>query len=307
MKRKIYDILKSMTKNEKELIYNLLKTASSFLYGFSSPDFKENPVFSDGEQKSVPKSVMKHGYGESAEKPESENSPKNASYTISPEKPEAEQGTINTTNAENQNIQSVSLENIAEKIRSCRKCVLSETKTNTVPGTGAKNPFVLVIGEAPGEEEDRQGLPFVGPAGKLLDKMLSAISLDRNTNCYIANVVKCRPPRNRDPEKEERNACRSYLDAQIHVLKPKFILALGKVAVRNLFNIDGEFSLYPYRQRLLEYNNIPMVATYHPSALLRNPDYKKPAWDDLKFLRAELEKTCPEYKAEYTNTNQNQK
>lgn len=269
-----------MTKTEKELIYNLLKTASSSLYGFSSPDFRQNPLFSDDSQKKQePKQNLELKQNH---KLQQNNEPQN--HELQKNETSQESG------------QSVSLENIAEKIRSCRKCVLSATRTNTVPGTGAKNPFVLVIGEAPGEEEDRQGLPFVGPAGKLLDKMLSAISLDRNTNCYIANVVKCRPPRNRDPQKEERDACRSYLDAQIHILKPKFILALGKVAIRNLFNIDGEFSLSPYRQRLLEYNKIPMVATYHPSALLRNPDYKKPAWDDLKFLRAELEKTCPEYK-----------
>lgn len=269
-----------MTKTEKELIYNLLKTASSSLYGFSSPDFRQNPLFSDDSQKKQePKQNLELKQNHELQQ---NNEPQN------------HESQKNETSQESG--QSVSLENIAEKIRSCQKCVLSATRTNTVPGTGAENPFVLVIGEAPGEEEDRQGLPFVGPAGKLLDKMLSAISLDRNTNCYIANVVKCRPPRNRDPQKEERDACRSYLDAQIHILKPKFILALGKVAIRNLFNIDGEFSLSPYRQRLLEYNKIPMVATYHPSALLRNPDYKKPAWDDLKFLRAELEKTCPEYK-----------
>ena len=290
--------LKSMTCKEKELLYDLLKTASSSIYGFSSPDFREKTVFSDDkiEEKSGCTFPQKNDYKNGTEIGK-ESSP----FKIEEKSTENSlQNEVQKTFSGAQTLKnSVSLENLSEKVNVCQKCALSKTRNNTVFGTGVENPYVLVIGEAPGEEEDKQALPFVGPAGKLLDKMLNSISLDRNANCYIANVVKCRPPHNRDPLKEERDACRAFLDTQIHILKPKFILSLGKVALRNLFGIDGNFSLSPYRMRLLEYQKIPMVVTYHPSALLRNPEYKRPAWEDLKFLRAELEKNFPEYKDKF--------
>ena len=290
--------LKSMTCKEKELLYDLLKTASSSIYGFSSPDFREKTVFSDDkiEEKSGCTFPQKNDYKNGTEIGK-ESSP----FKIEEKSTENSlQNEVQKTFSGAQTLKnSVSLENLSEKVNVCQKCALSKTRNNTVFGTGVENPYVLVIGEAPGEEEDKQALPFVGPAGKLLDKMLNSISRDRNANCYIANVVKCRPPHNRDPLKEERDACRAFLDTQIHILKPKFILSLGKVALRNLFGIDGNFSLSPYRMRLLEYQKIPMVVTYHPSALLRNPEYKRPAWEDLKFLRAELEKNFPEYKDKF--------
>lgn len=289
-----------MTCKEKELLYNLLKTASSSIYGFSSPDFREKAVFSDDKQKQATiKNDEKSGYAlpiKNENEIAKEKSPSNIEKNI--ENPLAKEGRKTFTGE--QTLKSpMSLEKLSEKVKDCQNCALSKTRHNTVFGMGVENPYVLVIGEGPGEEEDKQGLPFVGPAGKLLDKMLNAICLDRNANCYIANVVKCRPPHNRDPLKEERDACRAFLDTQIHLLKPRYILSLGKVALRNLFGIDGNFSLSPYRHRLLEYQNIPMVVTYHPSALLRNPEYKKPAWEDLKFLRAELEKNFPEYKNKF--------
>lgn len=239
---------------EKQKIYNLLKTASSSLYGFSSPDFPlEQIEFSDDalpEVKETPSSYVSAG-----------------------------------------NISAV--ENINAKIAACSRCVLSKTRTQTVPGTGVINPLVLVIGEGPGEEEDRQGLPFVGPAGQLLDKMLAAIHLYRNKNCYIANIVKCRPPQNRTPFTEEAEACRPFLDAQIASLKPKAILCAGSTAVKNLFHIpDGVMKLHG---KVLDYKGIPAVTTWHPSALLREPANKRPAWEDLKIFRNELLKIDPDY------------
>lgn len=259
-----------MTALEKNLIFNLLKAASDNFYGYYSPEFLEKPNFIDDKIEN---------------KTESNENLKNSEK--------------NNVTAENTKKSGITLEELNEKILKCAKCRLSQKRTNVVPGQGVENPEVLVIGEGPGEEEDKQGLPFVGPAGKLLDKMLAAIQLDRFTNCYIANTVKCRPPYNRDPEKDEAESCRSFLDAQIHILKPKMILALGKVAVRNLLKIDGEFSLNKYRGKIFKYNEVPLVVTYHPSALLRNIEFKRPAWEDLKFFRAKLTEISPNYAKDF--------
>ncbi|MCM1321138.1 MAG: uracil-DNA glycosylase [Bacteroides sp.] len=185
-------------------------------------------------------------------------------------------------NAEPQN-GGITIAQIAEKISHCTRCQLSRTRKNTVPGTGVLQPLVLVVGEGPGADEDASGEPFVGKAGKLLDKMLAAIRLDRHTNCFIANIVKCRPPGNRDPLPEEADACRSYIEAQIHVLKPKMILAVGRVAAQNLLRTTEPIG--KLRGRLLDYGSIPFMATYHPSALLRNEALKRPAWEDLKQFK----------------------
>ncbi len=146
---------------------------------------------------------------------------------------------------------------------------------------------MLVIGEGPGADEDAKGEPFVGKAGQLLDKMLAAINLSRHTNCFIANIVKCRPPNNRDPMPDEADACRSFLDAQIGILKPKLILAVGRIAAQNLLNTTT--GINKLRGQFFEYRGIPLLPTYHPSALLRNEDLKRPAWEDLKKFRTRLE------------------
>jgi len=146
---------------------------------------------------------------------------------------------------------------------------------------------VLVVGEGPGADEDAQGRPFVGKAGQLLDKMLAAISLSRGTNCYIANVVKCRPPQNREPAPDEAAACRPFLDAQISLIRPRAIIALGRTAAQNILSTsDGINKL---RGRFFEYRGIPVLPTYHPSALLRDETLKRPAWEDLKRFRARLD------------------
>jgi DNA polymerase len=164
---------------------------------------------------------------------------------------------------------------------------------------GVKNPYVMVIGEGPGAEEDAQGKPFVGKAGILLDRMLAAIQLERNTNCFIANIVKCRPPQNRDPYPDEQAACISFLDAQIHCLKPKMILCLGRISAHKLLNTEE--ALGKLRGNFFEYNDIPLMVTYHPSALLRNEELKRPAWEDLKLFKTKLLELAPDYAANFKN------
>jgi DNA polymerase len=154
-------------------------------------------------------------------------------------------------------------------------------------GVGNQHADVMFVGEGPGEQEDLKGEPFVGPAGKLLDDMLSIVDLYREENCYIANIVKCRPPQNRDPFSQEQDACFSFLEAQINILKPKMILCMGKISSNKMLNQESPIGTL--RGQIFEYNNIPLMVTYHPSALLRNEQLKRPAWDDLKMFKAKLD------------------
>ncbi|MCL1958907.1 MAG: uracil-DNA glycosylase [Spirochaetes bacterium] len=185
-----------------------------------------------------------------------------------------------------------SIEQIADEIKKCKNCPLGMTRTNAAPGEGALQPLVIVIGEGPGAEEDAQGRPFVGRAGQLLDKMLASINLSRNSNCFIANVVKCRPPNNRDPYPEETAACAHFLERQITLLKPRFILAAGRVAAQTLLKTTEPIGKLRGKFKELTVGNmtLPFLATYHPAALLRNEDLKRPAWEDLKLLRSMLDK-----------------
>jgi DNA polymerase len=184
-----------------------------------------------------------------------------------------------------------SIEKIAGEIRACCNCSLGKTRTNAAPGEGVLQPLVLVIGEGPGADEDAQGRPFVGKAGQLLDKMLGAINLSRNTNCFIANVVKCRPPNNRDPYPEETIACAHFLERQITLLKPKFILVAGRIAMQTLLKTTE--AIGKKRGKITELavgdTVYPLLITYHPAALLRNEELKRPAWEDLKLLRSKLD------------------
>ena len=191
-----------------------------------------------------------------------------------------------------------SLNTVAADIASCTRCGLCSTRTNTVPGEGVTQPLVMVIGEGPGEDEDRLGRPFVGRAGQLLDRMLDSkgrIGLSRNTNCYIANVLKCRPPGNRNPQPDEISACIPYLTRQITLLRPKIILAAGNTAAKALLgSTDGITRLRGivtvFRGTLLMDGdfNIPLLPTFHPSALLRDESLKAPVWEDMKTLRKKL-------------------
>ena len=178
------------------------------------------------------------------------------------------------------------LADIASQVATCTRCALHRGRKKAVPGEGAANPRVLVIGEGPGAEEDATGRPFVGPAGQLLDKMLKAIELDRGANAFIANVVKCRPPGNRDPLPEESAACLPYLRAQLAALRPRAILAVGRVAAQTLTGLGA--GVGELRRRRLSYEGIPLFVTYHPSAVLRDSSLKRPVWEDLKRLKAAL-------------------
>jgi DNA polymerase len=171
------------------------------------------------------------------------------------------------------------------EVSGCVKCGLAATRTRTVFGVGNPHADWLVIGEAPGAEEDRQGKPFVGAAGKLLDAMLQAIGLSREENVFVANMLKCRPPRNRDPKPEEVAACLPYLMRQIAAIKPKLILAVGRIAAQNLLATD--VSLGRLRGRVHRFGPLStaLIVTYHPAYLLRSPAEKRKAWEDLKFAR----------------------
>lgn len=168
----------------------------------------------------------------------------------------------------------------------CRKCRLWETRTNVVIGVGNRNADIMFVGEGPGQQEDLQGEPFVGPAGKLLDKMLASIGLDRE-KVYIANIVKCRPPGNRDPHDDEQEACMNYLRYQLMLVKPKIIVCLGRIAATAI--IDKDFKITRQHGQWTERKGYWFIATYHPSALLRDESKKRPAWEDLKLIRTKLD------------------
>ena len=175
---------------------------------------------------------------------------------------------------------------LKESVKTCRACDLRAGCSQTVFGVGDENANWLFVGEGPGAEEDQRGEPFVGQAGKLLDNMLAAIDLKRDTNVYIANIVKCRPPGNRNPEAGEAAQCEPYLARQIELIQPKLIVALGKVAAANLLNTNAPIGAL--RGKVHRYRDVPLIATYHPAYLLRSLPDKAKAWADLVFARRTL-------------------
>jgi len=177
---------------------------------------------------------------------------------------------------------ATTLDELEKLICDCTKCRLHQGRNKFVFGTGNPNSDVLVIGEGPGAEEDKQGLPFVGRAGKLLTDMLKAIKFERE-EVYIGNVVKCRPPENRTPNPDEMDTCMPYLKKQCELIKPKLILCLGLTAAKGL--LKKKESLGQLRKNVFEYEGAKVIVTYHPAALLRNPHWKKDSWEDLKKLR----------------------
>lgn len=189
-------------------------------------------------------------------------------------------------------------ETLEKQCAACSRCGLRRTRTNLVFGDGNRKADIMFVGEGPGEQEDLQGIPFVGPAGKLLDDMLSIIDLDR-TSCYIANVVKCRPPRNRDPEAEEQDACFNFLREQIELVHPKIIVCLGRIAAMRLIRLD--FRITREHGMWFQGGEVWLTAIYHPSALLRDPSKRPETFDDLLEIRDRLavlremeEKASPE-------------
>ncbi len=182
-----------------------------------------------------------------------------------------------------------SLARVAVEVAACRACGLCGGRTNTVPGEGDSRPRVVVIGEGPGREEDRSGRPFVGPAGQYLDRWLAAIDLQRDANCFITNVVKCRPPDNRDPLPAESDACLPFLQRQIRLLRPRALLSVGRIASQVLTGRNAPIGAL--RGQVYHYavagspHPLPLVTTYHPSGVLRNQSLRRAVWDDLRLLQ----------------------
>ena len=175
---------------------------------------------------------------------------------------------------------------LKEACGNCTRCGLCETRHNVVFGVGNEKAGIMFVGEGPGEQEDLQGIPFVGPAGKLLDDMLSIIDLSRERNCYIANIVKCRPPRNRDPLETEQDACIGYLRNQFALIRPKIVVCLGRIAAKRL--IDPDYRITRQHGQWVEKNGVWMTALYHPSALLRDVAKRPETFDDLLSIRAKI-------------------
>ena len=192
----------------------------------------------------------------------------------------------NISHKKNKNAQS-DLEIFCKGISECQKCALGATRNKFVFGTGDPQANLMLVGEAPGAEEDRLGEPFVGRAGKLLDKILSAIDRSRTKDVYICNVIKCRPPNNRDPLASEVEQCEPYLLKQIEIMRPKLIVALGRVAGTTLLKVEQP--LKDMRGKLHDYFGTPLIVTYHPAALLRNSNFKPPTWEDFKWIKSILD------------------
>ena len=171
----------------------------------------------------------------------------------------------------------------------CRACALAETRTNVVFGDGARDAEILLVGEGPGQHEDEQGVPFVGPAGKLLDDMLEIIGLDR-TKVYVANIVKCRPPKNRDPLNVEQDACIGWLRRQTALLRPRIIICLGRIAAKAIIRED--FRITEQHGQWFERRGVQMTAIYHPSALLRDEGKRPETFVDLKAIQAKVREVC---------------
>ena len=240
--------------------YNLLNLAEDFLLdGFRH----DHPPLAGHTEAAMEPQGKSEGAGEAFQPPESRKPH---------DMPETAQSPLQA------------LQTIAGEVAACTRCQLHRERRQTVPGEGAIAPLVMVIGEGPGADEDRCGRPFVGRAGQYLDRWLAAVELDRKSNCFIGNIVKGRPPGNRDPLPEESAACLPYLQRQIDILQPAAILTLGRIATQIL--CDRSEGIGQLRGIELEYRGIPLVATYHPSAVLRNTDLRPAVWEDLKRLRA---------------------
>ena len=259
-----------MKKCEKENLYSLFRVAVECIEGFRMPDTMPN--FSD-DVSLENKMAIKAG----------------STLEVSGANLETDVKPISI----NKKLYA-SFEELKKDVSVCQLCPLCKTRKTVVFGEGPfetvgalEKPPVLVIGEGPGYDEDVQGRPFVGASGKLLDKMLKAIGLSRTENCFITNIVKCRPPENRNPAKDEIIACSHFLEEQIRLLSPKMILLLGSVALKSIFNTS--LGISHLHGKIFYYNDvIPTIATYHPSALLRTESLKRPAWEDLKFFQSKF-------------------
>lgn len=182
----------------------------------------------------------------------------------------------------------MTLDELEIKCKSCTNCPLCEGRTNLVFGMGKKDADIMLIGEGPGENEDLQGKPFVGRSGQLLDKFLASVDLSRDKNVYIANMVKCRPPKNRDPKPEEQDMCIKWLREQFKIIKPKIVICVGRISAQRL--IDKNFKVTQQHGEFIDKNGTLFMGTYHPAAILRNPNNKEAAFGDWLKIRDKIEK-----------------
>jgi len=183
-------------------------------------------------------------------------------------------------------LSKLDIDQIAAEVSGCKRCRLSRDRNKAVPGEGPVDARLVVVGEGPGAREDETGRPFVGRAGELLTEILKAIDLERD-RVFICNIVKCRPPSNRTPQQNEIDACVPFLHRQLDIVQPKVILAMGSTAITTL--LQRKQSLGAFRGKLHSFRGVPLVATYHPAALLRNPNWKRPTWDDVRIARRILD------------------
>lgn len=181
----------------------------------------------------------------------------------------------------------MTLEELENQCKNCDKCPLCEGRTNVVFGMGNPEAKVMLIGEGPGESEDLQGKPFVGRSGQLLDKFLAAVDLDRNKNVYIANMVKCRPPKNRDPKPEEQDECINWLRQQFKIIRPEIVVCVGRISAQRL--IDKNFRVTRQHGEFFDKNGTLFMGTYHPAAILRNPNNKEAAFGDWLKVREKMQ------------------
>ena len=291
-----------MTKEDKQTIYNLLRTASQNVYGYTTPAFESDEFVDNGkctmhnaQLNSVPVNIPAQSQIIETE----------IKQPIKVTSSTANSNQDNTNNSElgivNCELKGMSLGDVILKIARCTRCSLARTRTNVVPGQGSKSAEVLVIGDGPAMEDDASGVPFSGAAGLLMDKMLNAVKLDRRQNCFLTNIVKCTPPQNRDPYPEETDACFGFIEAQIKIIKPKLILCSGRVAAVSLLKNNPKVNLSlpvdQLRGQWFDYNGIPVMVVYSPAEVLKNPALKKPIWDDLRAFATKLKELSPTYAA----------
>lgn len=261
-----------MVDKQRETLYGILTDSHDLLTG----GVRENhPSFAD----LLAEQVIVY---EEPESPVSLPEERADAPPAEPERPESRTFPMKLTPEERKS----RLEEIARKVTTCTACGLHAGRTYAVPGTGVLDPYVMIIGEGPGVQEDRQGLPFVGPAGQYLDRWLASIGLSRTTDVFIGNIVKCRPPGNRDPRPEESSACMPFLREQIELVRPRIILTLGRISTRILTGTAA--GITSIHGKFYEFADLPLLPTFHPSAVLRNNGRRRPVWEDLKKLRSWL-------------------
>lgn len=289
-----------MTATEKMSAARFLDAAAGYLgtgyFGSGPFDGRESPVFSDDPPPAEPADTPRPAADTPRPAASAPAAPSSAASTAPPP-PDTAQPPSPAPAAGGRS----GLESIAAAIRACEGCPLCSTRHLAVPGEGAPHPLVLVVGEGPGADEDASGRPFVGAAGQLLDKMLLSIGLERSRNCFIANVVKCRPPGNRDPLPAETAACLHFFESQFEMLAPRLVLTVGKVAAHVLLGTDGGTSalnITRLRGNWRVYRGVPLLPSFHPSYLLRDASQKQFAWEDLKALCRRLADLDPQYAAQ---------